>query len=68
MNLILVNENGNPTLISLNEFPYIVFCLEIACGYMGECISLYRKASKNIALIMRETMTNYGMIAPDLIP
>jgi hypothetical protein len=35
---------------------------------MGDSISLYRKASKNIAYLMRETMTNYGIIAPDLIP
>jgi hypothetical protein len=35
---------------------------------MGESLSLYRKASKNIAYIMRETMTNYGIIAPDLMP
>jgi hypothetical protein len=35
---------------------------------MSESITLYRKASKNIARIMRDTMTNYGMIAPDLMP
>lgn len=66
MSLVLLSESGNPTLIDLTGFPYIVFCLEVAGGAVEQTPYLYRKASKNISAIMRETMTNYGLIAPDL--
>lgn len=53
MSLVLLNESGNPTLVNLNNFPYIVFCLEVAGGAFEQSRMLYKKASKNIAFKMK---------------
>lgn len=54
-------------MINLQGFPYIVFCLEISSGVTDQSVYLYKNASKNIGDLMKEALTNYGMIAPDLM-
>ena len=67
MNLVLLSESGNITLIPFDEFPYVKFCAEVSCGIISEGYSLYEKASLPIQRYMKETLTNYGMVLPDLM-
>jgi hypothetical protein len=41
MHILLLNETGNVSLLPLDKFPYVLFCLEVASGYVHDGFSLY---------------------------
>ena len=67
MHLLILNESGNVSLIPLDKFPYVKFCVEIGSGIISEGYTLYERASVPIQKYMNETLSNYGMVLPDLI-
>ena len=67
MNIVLLNESGNIYLVSLDDFPYVKFCIEVSSGMISDGYGLFEKASLPIQQYMKETLTNYSMVLPDLM-
>jgi len=60
----MINQYEEVTLFPLNVNPYVQFCIEVVCGGTDNISTIYKRATKDIQLLMRETLAEYGMTAP----